>query len=175
MLDPKYPIGKYEPTSFSTVQKNKNILIIAQLPAQIESAVSGLSSSQLHTTYRENGWTVHQLVHHILDSHTQAHIRFKLALTEDNPTIKPYHEDAFVRLADVTEIPVQNVLPNLRFVHDRWLILMRSIPDEFWETKSIFHPEKKLQMNLHYLAGMYAWHSLHHTAHITELRKAKQW
>ncbi|MDI9338435.1 MAG: putative metal-dependent hydrolase [Alphaproteobacteria bacterium] len=175
MKNVQYPIGAFKLNEFSILQKNAYISIVADLPIKIQLATEGLSASQLQTPYRDGGWTVHELVHHIFDSHIQAMYRFKLALTEDSPTIKPYNEKAFVKTADVIQVPISSLMPSLKFFHEKWVILLKSIQNNEWETRFVIHPEKNIKMSLYYMLGLYAWHSLHHTAHITELRQAKEW
>lgn len=173
--DLRYPVGKYEAKPFSADQKEEWIADIKFLPNVVENALLNLSEEQLHTPYREGGWTVHQLVHHLADSHMNAYIRFKLGMTEDNPTIKPYEEKQWAELADVRELPVNISLTLLHALHQRWTVFLRSIPDEAWETRTVFHPEHKRQMTLWFLLGLYAWHCRHHAAHITALREREGW
>ena len=174
MPDPRYPIGKlhYEGPP-SADQRQKFIGEIEQAPAAIRAAVQGLSSEQLDTPYREGGWNVRQVVHHVPESHMNAYIRFKLALTEDEPTIKPYAEDRWAKLGDVQTTPIEVSLVLLESLHMRWVRLLRSLDEEEWKRK-FKHPELgpvSLEKNL----AIYAWHGRHHTAHITELRKRMNW
>lgn len=174
MADPRYPIGKlhYE-GPLSEGQRRKFIGEIEQAPAAIRAAVQGLSSEQLDTPYRDGGWNVRQVVHHVPESHMNAYIRFKLALTEDEPTIKPYAEDLWARLVDVQTTPIEVSLVLLESLHARWVRLLRSLDEEEWKRK-FKHPELgpvSLEKNL----AIYAWHGRHHTAHITELRKRMKW
>ncbi|GAB4091892.1 metal-dependent hydrolase [Flaviaesturariibacter terrae] len=173
--DLRYPIGKFEPKPFSTDQKEEWIADIKFLPTILENALLNLNEEQLHTAYREDGWTVHQLVHHIADSHMNAYIRFKLGMTEDNPTIKPYEEKEWAEAADVKQLPVNISVTLLHALHQRWHIFLRSIPDGDWETRTVFHPEHKRTMTLWFLLGLYSWHCRHHVAHITSLRERKGW
>ncbi|HEX2607064.1 MAG TPA: putative metal-dependent hydrolase [Flavisolibacter sp.] len=172
--DLRYPVGPYEPKAFSTAQKEEWLGTIRFLPAAIEHAISNLDEHQLQTPYREGGWTVHQLVHHVADSHMNAYIRFKLGYTEVNPAIKPYEEKAWAETADVRNLPVNVSLTILHAVHQRWHEFLKSLTDKDWE-RTVFHPEHKKEMSLWYLLGMYAWHSRHHTAHITALRERNRW
>jgi hypothetical protein len=172
--DIRYPIGKFEPKEFTQERKDEWIGDITFLPRILEQAVHDLDEAQLHTVYRDGGWTVHQLVHHLADSHMNAFCRFKLGLTEDNPTIKPYLEDLWVRTDDVSTLPINISLTILHALHKRWEVLLKGIKDEEWE-RTVFHPEYKKTMKLWDLLGMYAWHGRHHTAHISALRDRKGW
>ncbi|TCJ19135.1 putative metal-dependent hydrolase [Flaviaesturariibacter flavus] len=173
--DLRYPVGKYEPKPFSTNQKEEWIADIKFLPNLLEAAISNLDGAQLQTPYREGGWTVHQVVHHVADSHMNAYIRFKLGMTEENPTIKPYEEKDWAVLEDVRQLPVNISITLLFALHERWTVFLKSIPDEAWETRTVFHPEHQQKLTLWFLLGMYAWHSRHHTAHITALRERMGW
>jgi uncharacterized damage-inducible protein DinB len=174
MQDLRYPIGKYEEQSFSLDQKNKWLADIKFLPQELENAVLNLDEAQLNTPYREGGWNVKQVVHHVADSHMNAFIRFKLGLTEDNPTIKPYDENLWAQHADVEKLPVNVSLTILHPLHLRLHILLQHVTDEQWQ-RTIVHPEHNRQMTLWYLLGNYAWHGRHHTAHITSLRERNNW
>jgi uncharacterized damage-inducible protein DinB len=173
-MDPRYPIGIYEPKPFSATQKEEWLADIQFLPQAIERAVHNLDEAQLQTPYREEGWTVHQLVHHVADSHMNAYIRFKLGYTEDSPAIKPYEERDWVKTADVQNLPINISITLLFALHQRWSEFLSSLKDEDWQ-RTVFHPEHKKEMTLWYLLGMYAWHSRHHTAHINTLRENKGW
>ena len=172
--DPRYPIGKYEPKPFSEDQKNKWLADILFLPEEIERAILNLDQAQLLTPYREGGWTVQQLVHHVADSHMNAYIRFKLAITEDNPTIKPYEEKAWALLADVSIVPINVSITLLHALHQRWYIAIKDLTNADWN-KTVFHPEQKKEISVWFLLGLYAWHGKHHTAHITSLREKQGW
>lgn len=174
MTDPRYPIGRYEPKEFSTEQKDEWLEIIKLLPATLKAAVDGLTEAQLQTPYRDGGWTVRQLVHHVADSHTNAYIRFKLGLTEINPTIKPYEEKEWALLPDVEAIPISVSLTLLEAIHTRWYATIKDITEEQLQ-RTVVHPEHGRQMTLWFLLGMYAWHSKHHVAHITTLREKNNW
>ena len=173
-VDPRYPIGKYEPQPFSISQKVEWLADIKFLPLSLENAILNLNEDQLHTSYRDDGWTVHQLVHHVADSHINAYCRFKLALTEDNPTIKPYEEKLWAQLPDSQNLPINISLTLLHAVHARWVEILMNIKDEEFN-RTVVHPEYQKTMTLWYLLGMYAWHSKHHTAHVTTLRERKGW
>ena len=170
----KYPIGKYIEQPFSETQLKEWLLDIQTLPQQVEHAVSNLDEAQIQTPYRPEGWTVHQLVHHIADSHMNAYIRFKLGLTEDNPTIKPYEEKEWAQMADTKNLPINISVTLLFALHHRWTEVLKNISDTEWN-RTVYHPESKKQMTLWFLLGMYAWHSRHHVAHITGLRDREGW
>jgi hypothetical protein len=174
MTDLRYPIGKFKfDGSLAEDQKQKFLDDIAHAPANLNVAVKGLSDQQLDTPYRPEGWTVRQVVHHVPDSHLNAYIRTKLALTEEEPTIKPYFEDRWAKLADTQATPVKVSLALLDSLHDRWVRLLRSLPPEDWK-RTFRHPElgpMTLEKNL----ALYAWHGRHHVAHITSLRERNGW
>ena len=172
--DPRYPMGKYIPQPFSHEQKEQWLLDLKFLPSELEIAIQNLDEEQLHTPYREGGWTVKQLVHHVADSHINAYVRFKLALTEDNPAIKPYEEKDWAKLSDVEAVPINVSLTLLHALHQRWVAAVKDISEAQWE-RTVFHPEQKKEMSLWYLLGMYAWHGKHHVRHITALRERKGW
>jgi uncharacterized damage-inducible protein DinB len=174
-VDPRYPIGQYEPKPFSIDQKVEWMADVKFLPIQLENAILNLDEHQLQTPYREGGWTVQQLVHHVADSHINAYCRFKLGITEDNPTIKPYNEKLWAELNDVQKLPVNISLILLHALHTRWYELMKYITDDQWNNRTIYHPESKKTMRLWYLLGMYAWHGKHHVAHVTSLRERMGW
>lgn len=173
MADPRYPIGKFHYEGApSSEQRHKFIAEIEHTPAAIRSAVQDLSPQQLESPYRDGGWTVRQVVHHVPESHMNAYIRFKLALTEEQPTIKPYAEDRWAKLADVQSTPIEVSLALLENLHARWVILLQGLSEPDWK-RTFIHPEigvVSLEKNL----ALYAWHGKHHTAHITELRKRMQ-
>lgn len=169
-----YPIGKYEAQPFSEKQLQQWLIDIQFLPQHLENAVLNLDEAQLDTPYRPEGWTVKQLIHHVADSHMNAYIRFKLGLTEENPTIKPYEEKLWAEMADTKNLPINVSLTLLHSLHARWLQVLKSIEGAQWE-RTVVHPEHGRQMTLWFLLGMYAWHSRHHTAHITALRERMKW
>lgn len=172
--DPRYPIGKYEPKPYSQQQKDKWLLDLQLLPSDLENAVQNLDEAQLHTPYREGGWTVHQLVHHVADSHMNAYIRFKLGLTENNPAIHPYDEKLWAELNDVKTLPINISITLLFALHERWVAALKDLNEEEW-MRTVFHPEHKKEMTLWFLLGMYAWHGRHHVNHILSLREQEQW
>lgn len=173
-MDARYPIGKYSPPKDITADmRDKAIEEIAATPAQIRAAVHGLNDAQLETPYREGGWTVRQVSHHLPDSHMNAYIRWKFALTETEPTIKPYDEAAWANLEDAAHAPVEVSLKLLESLHERWVRLLRSLkPGDF--AKTFVHPDHGVR-TLDWMLFLYAWHGRHHEAHITELRKSRGW
>jgi hypothetical protein len=174
MTDLRYPIGKFTFSgSLTEDQKQKSLDDIAQAPANLRAAVKGLSQQQLDTPYRPEGWTVRQVTHHVPDSHLNAYVRFKLALTEDEPTIKPYAEDRWAQLPDTQGTPVEVSLALLDSLHDRWVRLLRSFHQEEWK-RTFRHPDLGL-VTLERNLALYAWHGRHHVAHITSLRERSGW
>ena len=172
-LDPRYPVGKFTYEGpYSEAQRAHLIQTISDLPAKARAAVASLNEQQLETPYRDGGWTVRQTVHHIADSHMNSFIRFRLAMTEENPTIKPYNEAAWAELADNRE-PVEVSLQLLEALHRRWVVMLKSFKPSDWQ-RTMVHPEAG-PMTLDKALGIYAWHSRHHAAHITELRKRMGW
>jgi hypothetical protein len=172
--DPRFPVGKFpRVVSLSEAERSQFIGDIAAAPALFRAAVSGLSAEQLDTPYRDRGWTVRQVIHHVPDSHMNAFIRFKLALTETEPVIKPYDEAAWANLNDAVETPVETSLSLLERLHERWVILLRGISPEDWK-RAMVHPEMG-RLGLEQVLAIYAWHGKHHTAHVTELRKRMGW
>lgn len=170
-LDLRFPIGKFDIANFSS--RSENVNTIANLPANLRTAVDGLSDEQLDTPYRPEGWTLRQTVHHIADSHINSLCRFKLALTEDDaPTIRPYYEDRWAELAD-SKLPVDVSLAIVDGVHIRWVELLKSMTDEDY-AREFNHPETG-KWTLENVLGLYAWHSRHHTAHITSTRERNSW
>lgn len=173
-MDLRYPIGQYEPRPFSDKQKREWLQDIQFLPGLLEQAIENLDEHQYDTPYRPGGWTVKQVVHHVPDSHMNAYTRFKLALTEDKPVIKPYDEAAWAGLRDVSVVPVNMSITLLYALHTRWHAAIRDLTNEQW-LRTVYHPEQKKEMTLWYLLGSYAWHGKHHVAHITSLRERKGW
>jgi uncharacterized damage-inducible protein DinB len=172
--DLRYPVGEYEPEPFSETIKEQWLSNIKFLPAAIETAIANLDEHQLKTPYRDGGWTVHQLVHHIADSHLNAYCRFKLGYTEDNPTIRTYEEKLWAMTTDVQNLPVNISVTLLHALHIRWYEFLKHFSNDAWQ-KTIYHPEHKKKFSLWHLLGMYSWHGRHHTAHITGLRKRNEW
>jgi len=173
-MDPRYPIGAFEmPAPVTRARRQQAIDELALTPAKLRAAANGLNNSQLDTPYREGGWTVRQVVHHVPDSHLNAYVRLKLALTEEKPTIKPYDQEAWANLADSKSTPIEVSLTLLSTVHDRWDRIWRSMkPEQF--ARVLVHPEHG-ECSVDWLLFLYEWHGRHHTAHITELRKQKGW
>ena len=170
----QYPIGKYIAQPFTEQQLGEWLFDIQALPHQIEHAITNLDAAQLETPYREGGWTIRQVIHHVADSHMNAYTRFKLGLTEDNPTIKTYDEKAWAELSDTKNIPINISITLLYALHSRWYDVLKDIKTEEWN-RTVYHPEHKKEISLWYLLGMYAWHSKHHVAHVTGLRDRKGW
>ena len=174
MTDARFPIGKFHYEGpLSNDQKKAFLDDVEQTPAKLRVAVAGLSEKQLDTPYRPEGWTVRQVVHHVPDSHLNSYVRFKLALTEDEPTIKTYAEDRWAELADTKATPIEVSLTMLDSLHDRWMRLLRSLSAEEWK-RTFRHPDLG-PMTLEKTLALYAWHGRHHVAHITELRKRMVW
>ncbi len=174
-----YPIGKEEEqeeyeSEYREQLKTKLLNDIKMLPANMEYVIQNLDAAQLETPYRPGGWTVKQLIHHVADSHINAYTRFKLGLTEDNPTIKPYDQDAWATLSDTEKLPVNISLTLLQALHTRWYQLLYDLTESQWQ-RTIYHPERKVEITLWELLKSYAWHSRHHTAHITVLRERMKW
>ncbi len=171
--DPRFPIGKAElHDQLDPETRKKLIEQIAYLPAELRAAVRGLNDQQLDTPYRDGGWTVRQLIHHVADSHINAYVRYKLALTEDNPTIKPYEEAEWAKLPD-SRLPIEVSLSLLETLHRRWVTLLHGMKSEDF-ARRMRHPERG-EVTMDSTLGLYAWHGRHHTAHITELKKAQGW
>lgn len=172
--DLRYPIGEFQPvTTLTPDQRCACIDAIAEVPVRLASAVAGLTPAQLDTPYRPGGWTVRQLVHHIPDSHMNSYIRFKLALTEDEPTIKTYEEALWAELADSKSTPIETSLALLDNLHERWVLLLRSLNPADCARK-LRHPQWG-PITVDYLLAQYAWHGRHHVAHITSLRERNGW
>lgn len=170
----RYPIGRYETKPYSQQQKEAWLNDIKFLPQLLENAIGNLDEAQLQTPYRDGGWTVQQVVHHVADSHMNAYCRFKLGLTEENPRIRPYEEKEWAVLDDVQKIPVNVSITLLYALHTRMYAVIADLEPKQWERK-LFHPEYDKEMTLWYLLGMYAWHGRHHVAHITSLRERNKW
>ncbi|HLZ40353.1 MAG TPA: bacillithiol transferase BstA [Candidatus Sulfotelmatobacter sp.] len=174
MTDLRYPIGKFTYDGpLSEEQRRTLCEQIAEAPARLRAAVKGLSQQQLETPYRPDGWTVRQVVHHVPESHMNSYVRFKLALTEDEPTIKPYAEDRWAKTPDVQATPIEVSLALLDSLHDRWVRLLRLLGPEEWK-RTFRHPDLG-SMTLDKTLALYAWHGRHHVAHITELRNRMSW
>ena len=172
--DPRFPTGKFHfDPNVRPDTRRRAIDTIRETPGHLRAAVRGLTEAQLDTPYRDGGWTVRQVVHHVPESHANAWVRFKLALTEHNPTIKPYDEDAWVKLADIPRAPIESSLTLLDALHQRWVSLLDVMtPEDF--ARPLMHPERG-PLSLDYMLQLYAWHGPHHTAHVTALRSLKGW
>jgi hypothetical protein len=171
LSDLRFPIGQFSrPASSMAGIRAAHIQTLRLLPERLKAAVEGLDERQLDTPYRDGGWTVRQVVHHVADSHANAYIRFKLALTEDWPTIKPYEEAAWAELSDARWLPVGI---SLDLIHTRWVSLLESLSDQDFH-KGYVHPESGRQ-NLAQVLALYDWHSRHHTAHVTNVRQRMGW
>ena len=172
--DLRYPIGKLpRKPELSPEDRTLAIDTIAVAPAKLADAVHGLNDAQLDTPYRPGGWRVRQLVHHVADSHVNAYIRLRFALTEDNPTIKPYEEAAWAELPDARLLPVSVSLLLLQSLHERWVALLRELPHASF-ARPLQHPQNG-PMTIDGLLTTYAWHGRHHTAHVTALRERMGW
>ena len=172
--DPRYPIGKFDKSITVTKEMRREFFnTIESLPSRLRNEVENLTQQQLDTPYRDGGWTVRQVIHHLPDSHINSYVRFKLALTEDNPKIKTYEEHVWAELQDTFKTPIEVSLNLLESLHRRWAILLRSLKDEQFE-RTFQHPEWG-NISLSKTLALYAWHSKHHLAHITELKKQMGW
>jgi hypothetical protein len=171
--DFRYPIGPFVPAASAPAIRAAHIETLRLLPERLRAAVSGLNDSQLDTPYRDGGWTVRQVVHHLADSHAVSYMRFKLALTEDWPTINPYNEAAWANLADGRSLPIGVSLSIIDGLHARWVALLESLSDADFQ-KGFNHPERG-RLDLATALAIYEWHSRHHTAHITSLRTRQGW
>ncbi|HZZ40009.1 MAG TPA: bacillithiol transferase BstA [Acidobacteriaceae bacterium] len=171
--DPRFPIGKFSRSAANLADHRSSIAVLALLPEKLRSAVHGLGDAQLDTPYRDGGWTLRQLVHHVADSHMNAYVRIRLALTEDWPTIKPYDEKVWAELPDARTAPVSTSLSLIDALHERWTLLLRSLTEEQWQ-RGYIHPVNGRQ-TIAEAAALYDWHSRHHVAHIEELRKSRSW
>jgi uncharacterized damage-inducible protein DinB len=174
MSDLRYPVGEFKPaTGAAEADRRAMIESIAATPARLRAAIEGLSVEQLDAPYRPEGWTVRQVVHHVADSHINSYIRFRLALTENEPVIKPYDEKLWAELADARTADPELSLQLLDALHRRWVLLLESMtPEQF--NRTLQHPEAGL-LTLEVMLGLYEWHGRHHTAHITQLRRRMRW
>lgn len=174
MTDLRYPIGTFTPPATITPQlRGQFIEQIADAPSRLRAATDGLSLSQLRQPYRDGGWTVAQVVHHLVDSHVNAYVRFKLAVTETEPTIKPYNEALWAQLPDATNPDIATSLQLLESMHDRWVVFLRSL-DATGFQKTFRHPDRGI-VTLDWTLALYAWHGRHHVAHVTSLRSRMGW
>ncbi|HXN24241.1 MAG TPA: putative metal-dependent hydrolase [Candidatus Dormibacteraeota bacterium] len=173
-MDLRYPIGKLQaPEQMQDADRHKAIANIAEAPKQFRAAVAGLHDAQLDTPYREGGWTVRQVIHHVADSHMNAYVRTRLALTEQEPTIKPYDEKLWAELEDARSAPLESSHALLDALHERWVRLLRATrPADF--SRTFRHPEHGLR-TVDWMLGVYDWHGRHHVAHIKALRERHGW
>ena len=170
----RFPVGRFEPAGrIPAAERDRFLDSIATTPARLRAAVAGLSDEQLDTPYREGGWTVRQVVHHVPDSHMNAYVRFKLALTEDTPRIKSYQEAEWAKLDDSRTTPVETSLTLLDTLHARWDRLLRSMNDADFQ-RTLDHPEMG-PVSLDTMTRLYDWHGRHHVAHVTKLRERMGW
>lgn len=175
MEELKYPIGRFKaPENYTQETLEQSILIIALFPKKIKESVAHLNEEQLNTPYRPEGWTIRQVVNHCSDSHMNGFIRLKLALTEENPVIKPYLQEQWADLADSNLMPIEAALQILQGVHTRWALVLKSMNNSQWKRR-YFHPEKGCDVSLKESAANYAWHCEHHLAHITRLKERMGW
>lgn len=173
--DLRYPVGPFRaPAEISADDRARWIAEVAALPRQLRAAVANLDDEQLDTPYRPDGWTVRQLLHHVPDSHLNAYVRLKLALTEDAPVIKPYDEALWAELPDTRATPPGVSLALLEALHERWVILLRSLSDADFQ-RTFTNPETGRVFRLEVALALYAWHGRHHVAHVTSLRERMGW
>ncbi len=170
-----YPVGRYQkPDALTAELKNEWLNVLANMPSWLDASIENLDEAQLQVPYREGGWTIQQVIHHIADSHLNAFVRVKLALTEDNPTVKPYDEKAWAELPDTKVVPVNVSVTLIHALHRRLVTLLENISAEDWQ-RTYYHPEHKRNFPIWEVVALYAWHSRHHTAHIRNLRETQGW
>ena len=171
----KYPIGKFlKPETITKELLEKYLFDLENFPARLKKEVENLTDEQLDTPYRTGGWKIRQVVNHCADSHMNALIRFKLTLTEEKPVVKPYFEERWAELADSKAISIEPAISMLEGLHHRWIVLLKSLTEEQLR-RSFIHPEHQREFKLEEIIALYAWHSNHHLAHITTLKKIKEW
>lgn len=171
----RFPIGQFdEPEEISDTQLDEYIKTIKNFPAKLKDLIENFTDEQLDMPYREKGWTVRQLINHLADSHANSFIRFKLALTEDNPIIKPYHEAKWAELQDSTSISIKPAMRMLKGIHQRWYHLLKSLTNRQFE-RTFHHPKQNKDYNLRICLAHYVWHCNHHFAHIENLKKEQGW
>jgi len=170
----KYPIGKYQkPAAYTPELLHEWISIIEALPSWLDVVIENLDEQQLQTPYRPGGWTVNQVIHHLADSHINAYVRVKLALTEDNPQVKPYEEALWAELPD-KDVPVNVSITLLHALHRRWAVLLKHLSPANWE-RTFYHPDSKRNFPIWEVTAIYAWHSRHHMEHVRRLRERMNW
>jgi hypothetical protein len=171
----RYPTGRFQrPAAFTPQLLQEWITTIEVLPRWLDICIENLDEKELQTPYREGGWTVQQVIHHIADSHINAYVRLKLALTEDNPVIKPYKESLWATLRDTEAVPVNISITLLHALHRRWVAILHNMQSADWE-RTYHHPEQNRDVPMWEMTAMYAWHSRHHTEHIRQLRERMGW
>jgi len=173
--DPRYPVGRFEAPAGPLTEARRAVLIaeIKAAPQGLRAALAGLNPAQLETPYRAGGWTLRQVAHHVPDSHMNAYVRFRLALTEDEPTIKTYAEDRWAELEDAKAAPVELSLDLLEALHHRFVLMLENMSSAEWSRK-LTHPDHG-PVGLEWMLTMYAWHGRHHTGHVTALRRSQGW
>jgi len=176
MDDPRYPVGPFSPKGSPLTAEERELMLgrIAAHPVRMRAAVAGLTGEQLDTPYREEGWTVRQVVHHVVDSHLNSYVRFKIGMTEENGTIRAYDEAAWAETQEARIAPVELSLPLLESLHARWVVFLRSLSDSDFQ-RTLHHPEMGRDLTLDTLLELYGWHCLHHETHITALRDRMGW
>lgn len=170
----RYPIGRVQFVDYTEKAKDDCIQAILNMPTLLDVAVENLNDTHLHTPYREEGWTPNQIIHHLADSHMNAFIRFKLGLTEDKPTIKPYNQNSWATTADVEKVPVNNSITLLHALHRRWYALLITLEEKDF-LRTIYHPEQQREISLWNLLQIYAWHGKHHATQIIQLKERAGW
>ena len=174
MTDLQYPVGRFSYSgSLSAEDRARSIAALRELPSRLRAAVEGLSENQLDTPYRPGGWTVRQVVHHVADSHMNSFVRFRLALTEDNPTVKPYDEKLWAELEDSRAEEAEVSLVLIDALHRRWVRMLESLTDAEW-SRTYLHPDDGL-VTVEKALAIYDWHGRHHTAHVVSLRERMGW
>jgi len=175
MMDPRYPVGPFTwAGSLGSPERQRCVDEIAAAPAALRAAVAGLDDARLDTPYRDGGWTVRQVVHHLADSHVNAYVRTRLALAEDAPTVRPYDENAWATLPDGRGLAPGVSLALLAALHARWVVMLRGI-GAAEGVRSVFHPEHGRSITVDEFVAHYAWHGRHHIAHVTTLRQRRGW
>lgn len=172
--DPRYPIGQYRGIGDSPKDLEDALADIRHLPALLEQSILDLDADQLAMPYREGGWDIRQLIHHVADSHMNAYVRCRLALTEERPVIKPYDQDAWAGLPDSKSVPVNVSLTLLHALHTRWHATLLQLGPDDW-SRTVFHPEQGREITVREMTGMYAWHGRHHVAQVMALRERMGW
>lgn len=162
----QYPIGKFSAPEIITPELRAEwIEIISDLPGQLADLLANVDESLLEKPYRPGGWSARKVIHHLYDSHINSYIRFKMALTEDNPTIKPYDENTWAEMPDGNEAPIQWSIEGIKYIHLRWVYLMKTMQESDW-SKTYLHPERGISYRLDRVLGIYAWHCVHHLKHV---------